>query len=115
MKFSTSNIAVTASTLLLWAPRMAAAVDYSALEYVDCYSSVPGFIDNGTYTYQSQGYCQKQCAPMGYSVMALLDGKDCYCGNELPPNSTQTTGCDTTCDGYNLEDCENSPICLPNN
>ncbi|OKL64448.1 hypothetical protein UA08_00628 [Talaromyces atroroseus] len=109
MRFSTSNIAITASSLILWAPRVA-AINYNATTYVDCYKSVPGFIDNGTYTYQSTGWCQEQCVPMGYSVMALLDGKSCYCGDELPPNSTQTSGCDTPCQGFGQDDCGGTDV-----
>lgn len=104
MLFSTSNIALAAAYLLLCA-RQAAAIDYNTTTYVNCYSSVPGYIDNGTYTYQSTGYCQHRCVPMGYSVMALLDGNGCYCGNELPPNSTQVDTCDVACDGYAQDTC----------
>lgn len=109
MRITTSNAVLTASSLLLWAPfHVAADINYNTTQYVDCYSQVPNFVNNGTWTYQSTGYCQHQCVPMGYSVMALIDGKDCWCGNELPPNSTKTDSCNTPCDGYNLDTCGGS-------
>ncbi|KAL8912251.1 MAG: hypothetical protein Q9171_002706 [Xanthocarpia ochracea] len=42
-----------------------------------CYSSADGFLDQGSYTYQSPGYCQEQCVKLNKPVMALVAGSDC--------------------------------------
>ncbi|RAO68703.1 uncharacterized protein BHQ10_004715 [Talaromyces amestolkiae] len=106
MIFAASNALFAASSLLLLAPSPVNAITYNASTHVDCYSSLPSnFIDNGTWTYQSSGYCQEQCVPMGYSVMAMTNGNDCWCGNELPANSTKTDTCTDTCDGWQADAC----------
>lgn len=108
MIFAVSNALFAASSLLLLAPSPVNAITYNASTHVDCYSSLPSnFIDNGTWTYQSSGYCQERCVPMGYSVMAMTNGNDCWCGNELPANSTKTDTCTDTCDGWQADACKN--------
>ncbi|CRG87605.1 putative protein in LEU2 3'region [Talaromyces islandicus] len=98
MRFSPGYAVLAASSILL-ADRLRASAD-PALTRVDCYSEVPGYKDNGTYTWQTDGYCQGQCIQMGYPVMALYRGNVCLCGDELPPNATKTTGCDSKCSGF---------------
>jgi cell wall integrity and stress response component len=43
---------------------------------------------------------------MGYSVMAMTGGNDCWCGNELPANSTKTDTCTDSCDGWQEDACK---------
>ncbi|EEA24014.1 WSC domain protein [Talaromyces marneffei ATCC 18224] len=106
MIFAASNALFAASSLLLLAPAPVNAITYNASHHVDCYSSLPSnFVDNGTWTYQSSGYCQQRCVPMGYSVMAMTNGNDCWCGNELPANSTKTDSCTESCDGWQNDAC----------
>lgn len=110
MIFAASNALFAASSLLLLAPSPVNAITYNASTHVDCYSSLPSdFIDNGTWTYQSSGYCQEQCVPLGYSVMAMTKGNDCWCGNELPANSTKTDTCTETCVGWQGDACKHLP------
>lgn len=110
MIFAASNALFAASSLLLLAPSPVNAITYNASTHVDCYSSLPSnFIDNGTWTYQSSGYCQEQCVPLGYSVMAMTNGNDCWCGNELPANSTKTDTCTKSCDGWQADACKHLP------
>lgn len=106
MIFAVSNVVFAASSLLLWAPAPVNAITYNASTHVDCYSSLPStFVDNGTWTFQSSGYCQERCVPLGYSVMAMTGGNDCWCGNELPANSTKTDTCTDSCDGWQDDSC----------
>lgn len=116
MKSFAVNAVLSASTWLLWAhtgvadPVAAPApdstnVNYNTITYEGCYSEVPDFKDIGTYTYQSPGYCQHQCVPQGYSVMALTNGADCWCGHALPANSTKTDSCKTSCQGWPQNTC----------
>ncbi|EMG50100.1 hypothetical protein G210_4886, partial [Candida maltosa Xu316] len=70
-----------------------------------CYSSINVATSKGTYTYQSSGYCQTQCA--GYRIAALKNGNECYCGNTDPSGSTSNS-CNVKCDGYPDEMCGGS-------
>lgn len=105
-----------AAALLAWAVSVAAGpapddeIAYKSMTQVGCYSQVPTFKDLGKYTYQSSGYCQRQCVPQGYPVMALYDGGHCLCGKKLPPKSTKTdkSNCDKSCDGWPEEYCGGS-------
>lgn len=97
MRFSLHAV-LTASYILL-ADR-SSAINYNSTTRIDCYSDVPGYKNNGTYTWQTDGYCQIQCVAMGYPVMALYGGDECLCGDQIPPNATKTTGCDSKCSGF---------------
>lgn len=72
-----------------------------------CFSSSAPLTDQGSATYQSSGYCQPICVDLGYSVMALTEGSNCWCGDMLPAADTKVGDdkCDTPCDGYNKENC----------
>lgn len=56
-------------------------------------------------TYQSTSLCKSACS--GKRVMALLEGKYCYCGDLDPDEDDQVSdlNCDTPCQGYDLENC----------
>ena len=82
------------------------------MEYKGCYSlpagvTYQGFIDQGSYSFQSLGYCQGLCVPQGLPVMALWKGSDCLCGNAMPPNSIQIDDfdCNIPCDGWPQDTC----------
>ncbi|UJO16454.1 Cell wall integrity and stress response component 3 [Fulvia fulva] len=70
-----------------------------------CYSSTGSLESQGTYIYQSAGYCADQCKAS--AAMALTGGDECFCGNELPPASSKVedSRCDTTCFGYPADIC----------
>ncbi|KAJ9256788.1 hypothetical protein DTO207G8_2391 [Paecilomyces variotii] len=108
MKSLSPWTAMTVSTLLL-ALRFASAdpdanpdVALKTMTDEGCYSSSEPLKDQGSYTFQSTGYCQKLCANKGFSVMALTQGSNCLCGNVLPPTSAKTdsSNCNTPCDGW---------------
>ncbi|RMZ82671.1 hypothetical protein DV738_g1442, partial [Chaetothyriales sp. CBS 135597] len=76
------------------------------IQTLDCYNAIPSDYDSkGSYTFQTSGYCQDQCA--GYSVMAITAGSTCYCANELPSdeNKASSTNCNTPCQGFGTETC----------
>ncbi|KAL8944801.1 MAG: hypothetical protein Q9216_000223 [Gyalolechia sp. 2 TL-2023] len=89
---------------------VAAAQDNSGLKpttYKGCFSSSDGFEDQGSYTYQSPGYCQKQCADLDKPVMALMGGSNCWCGDLLPVAKSKISDaqCSTDCQGYPDDKC----------
>ncbi|KAL1866656.1 Protein SLG1 [Paecilomyces lecythidis] len=113
MKSLSQMTAMTVSTLLL-ALRFASAdpdanpdVALKTMTDKGCYSSSEPLTDQGSYTFQSTGYCQKLCANKNFSVMALTKGSNCLCGNELPPSSAKTddSDCQTPCDGWPASMC----------
>jgi len=74
---------------------------------IGCFSSGGPLVNQGSYTFQSAGYCQCQCATLNKPVMATTKGSDCYCGDLLPPTDTvaSNSSCNTPCQGYDQADC----------
>jgi len=103
---------VAFSGLLLSASHVAAygASAPGPVVYKGCYSSSTGLTMNSSYTFNSQGYCQTQCAPLSYSVLATKSSTDCWCGNELPPTAdlVSDSHCDAPCAGYGSDMCGSS-------
>jgi cell wall integrity and stress response component len=103
--------ATAASLLILYAANTNAqatcAVALKTMINVGCFSSGGPLIDQGSYTYQSAGYCQCACATLNKAVMATYKGSDCYCGDLLPPTDTvaSNSSCNTPCQGYDSADC----------
>lgn len=104
-----SILSLVASSVLLGASQVAAygANNPGALVYKGCYSSSTGLTLNSTYTFQTQGWCQKQCAPLGQFTLATAASTDCYCGMELPPTSKLVSDsfCNAPCAGYGSDMC----------
>lgn len=75
--------------------------------YQGCYSSAASMTSVGTYMYQSSGYCSTQCSNKNSPSMALTNGNDCYCGDEIPADSDKVddTKCNTACTGYGQTNC----------
>lgn len=74
---------------------------------IGCFSSGGLLVDQGSYTYQTAGYCQCQCATLNKAVMATYKGSDCYCGDLLPPTDTvaSNSSCNSPCQGYDTAVC----------
>ena len=104
MKFSTLQSAFLTSTLFFTAslPTVAAEGVYKG-----CYSDSTPLSDEGPYTWQSSGYCQKKCSGKNKSVYALFGGSDCLCGDEIPSSSKKVSDdkCDVSCNGYPKDKC----------
>ena len=79
-----------------------------AVQTLGCYSSLDKtFVNQGSYTYQTSGYCQILCTNQFKNVMATSQGSNCYCGDHIPAESASVDNstCDSPCNGYNLENC----------
>lgn len=109
MKSSIRNAALAAVSTLVFTKSVVAGL--SAAEYQGCYSSSYPLYTNSSlspYIYQSSGWCQEQCGTYAQkAVFGLTDGSDCWCGNELPANSTKVSDdeCNVGCQGYGTQDC----------
>ena len=64
-------------------------------------------IDQGSWTYQSPGYCQKTCVELNKPVMGTTMGSNCWCGSLLPPSDTKVSDskCNSPCNGYDKDMC----------
>ncbi|PYI15725.1 putative WSC domain protein [Aspergillus japonicus CBS 114.51] len=99
-KLLTMRSALVASVLFL-AAHVPTTAAYDEV-YNGCYSSSTPLEDQGSYTYQSNGYCQKLCLKDNYAVFALHNKQDCLCGNELPASSDKVSDdeCNLSCAGW---------------
>ena len=77
-----------------------------------CFSSPDGFLEQGSYTWQSHLHCQEQCVKLNKPVMALGRGSDCSCGDLLPVESSKLSDslCSKDCQGFPDEKCKSSPL-----
>ena len=73
-----------------------------------CYSSAGGMTDQGSYTYQTPGWCQQQCVNLDKPVMGTTQGSNCYCGDLLPSSDDQVSNsqCSSPCNGYAQDMCK---------
>lgn len=73
-----------------------------------CYGSAGSLTSQGTYIYQSTGYCAVKCKNNGKAVMATTNGTECYCGDALPAASdkVEDSKCNTPCVGYPMDTCK---------
>ncbi|KAL3461419.1 WSC domain-containing protein [Aspergillus heterothallicus] len=84
---SISVSSVLAASLMLLAGSSPAAAQQES--YVGCFTSSKPLEDQGSYQYQSNGYCLNLCYDNGYSVFGLYNSDHCFCGNQLPAKSTK--------------------------
>ncbi|KAK6397295.1 hypothetical protein LTR65_006269 [Meristemomyces frigidus] len=79
----------------------------ATMTYEGCFSSSSGLTDQGSWIYQTSGYCQPICVDANQAVLATSKGSDCWCGDVLPPADSKVddSSCNTTCNGYSTEDC----------
>ncbi|PWY92876.1 hypothetical protein BO70DRAFT_349169 [Aspergillus heteromorphus CBS 117.55] len=72
-----------------------------------CYTTPGELVAQGTYQFQSNGYCQQICTRQNHTVYALHNGNECSCGDQLPPSSDKVadTECDSPCSGFPSETC----------
>lgn len=103
-------------TVLLFAV-VSARAQLTPMTPEGCFSSSEPMQDQGSYMYQSTGYCQQQCVGLGKAVMATTAGSNCWCGDLLPAASSKVTEdkCDSPCNGYNKQNCmlDSVPVGLP--
>ncbi|MCJ1224111.1 hypothetical protein MMC12_000754 [Toensbergia leucococca] len=112
MKSSGSQMLLAISSLLFAtspakAQQATPSLVLNAMTPEGCFSSSSPMQDQGSYEYQSSGYCQKICVTLGKAVMGTTMGSNCWCGDELPPADSQVSDseCNTPCYGYNKANC----------
>ncbi|KAJ9620936.1 Stress-activated PKC1-MPK1 kinase pathway sensor [Taxawa tesnikishii (nom. ined.)] len=79
----------------------------NAMTYVGCFSSSQPLTNQGSYTYQTSGYCQPICVGKNNAVLGLTGGSYCWCGDEIPAASSKVddSKCNSPCTGYGQDDC----------
>ncbi|KAK4943787.1 Protein SLG1 [Elasticomyces elasticus] len=79
----------------------------SAVQTLGCYSKADPLVEQGSYTFQTSGYCQTQCVALNKAVMAITGGSTCYCGTELPALDLEVdqSKCNSPCNGYDSQTC----------
>ncbi|CCH59653.1 hypothetical protein TBLA_0B08380 [Henningerozyma blattae CBS 6284] len=96
-------------SLLIFCLSITASAQFT---YLGCYDpSSLSLTSKGSYIYQTQSYCETQCA--GFAVVALLNGNECYCGGadvakqleSMNPNPSQ---CTINCVGWPYSTCGGS-------
>ena len=117
MKFSIAQTGLWVSSVLLAilpaalaqtdVPTPSPTVALKAIVYQGCYKSGEPLEDQGSYTYQSAGWCQNVCAAINKPVMATTKGSNCWCGDEIPPasNKVSDSECNTPCQGFGQAMC----------
>jgi cell wall integrity and stress response component len=107
---SSSSLASSVATVVLaiFMATPAAALDGAQTPtLMGCYASGEGLTYNDTVINQSSGHCQGECFPLKKAVMAMINAKDCWCGDNMPPLAAKVddSKCDTPCAGYPLDIC----------
>ncbi|KAL2829031.1 WSC-domain-containing protein [Aspergillus cavernicola] len=82
---SISSVLATSILLLVGSSPVAAQSE----TYIGCFTSSKPLEDQGSYEYQSNGYCMNLCYNAGYSVFGLFNKDHCLCGDTLPAKSTE--------------------------
>lgn len=88
-----------------------ATVALKPITTLGCYASIAPLVEQGSYSFQTSGYCQIQCGNMNKAVMAITAGSTCYCGDDIPAQSniaSSNSSCNTPCDGYGTDICGGS-------
>ncbi|KAH9880049.1 hypothetical protein J1614_002074 [Plenodomus biglobosus] len=73
----------------------------SAMTSVGCFETATPLENHGPYEFQTPGNCQLVCISLNKNVMALSDGENCWCGDQIPAEEWQTDNstCTTPCRG----------------
>lgn len=100
MKFLSSSVLVA-----LTLPLLSAA---NSPSYVGCFTSKGSLVSNGTYPYQSPGYCGLVCTKQQKLVIGMAHGNECSCGDEVPSSDKKVSDdkCDTECAGWPEDTCK---------
>ncbi|KAL4921653.1 hypothetical protein BDW62DRAFT_197785 [Aspergillus aurantiobrunneus] len=84
--FAFSSVFATAALFLAESSPAAAAAQET---YIGCFSSSEPLEDQGSYAYQSNGYCMNLCYEQEKAVFGLYSKDHCLCGDELPVKSSE--------------------------
>jgi cell wall integrity and stress response component len=82
-------------------------VPASAMTSVGCFETGTPLENHGEYGFQSPGNCQLVCLEQKKDVMGLSNGKECWCGDEIPAKEWQIKNetCGTPCSGDKTWEC----------
>ncbi|KAL4783725.1 hypothetical protein BJX76DRAFT_357746 [Aspergillus varians] len=77
-----------------------------ASKSLGCFSGPGAFENQGSFTFQSVGYCIDLCDKASFNY-AALQSDDCWCGNADPVQADLTSDktCDSVCAGYATDIC----------
>jgi cell wall integrity and stress response component len=80
----------------------------SAMTSIGCFETGIPLENHGEYGFQSPGNCQLVCLEQNKDVMGLSNGKECWCGDEIPAKDWQVKNetCGTPCAGDKTWDCK---------
>ena len=108
MKVATAAVSLTSIISSTFAQDPAiATTGLKPYTYQGCFSSSKPMTDQGSWTYQSPGYCQGLCVKLGKPVMGTTTGSNCFCGDQLPAANSKVSDskCNTPCFGYDKDNC----------
>ena len=108
--FKTFSAVLSFASLLFTTAAQDPAIATTGLKpytYKGCFSSSKPLSDQGSWTYQSPGYCQGLCVKLKKAVMATTTGSNCFCGDQLPVADSKASDskCNTPCFGYDKDNC----------
>ncbi|KAG7009016.1 hypothetical protein G7Y79_00003g008840 [Physcia stellaris] len=111
--FKTFSAVLSFASLLFTTAAQDPAIATTGLKpytYKGCFSSSKPLSDQGSWTYQSPGYCQGLCVKLKKAVMATTTGSNCFCGDQLPVADSKASDskCNTPCFGYDKDNCGGS-------
>ncbi|EXJ88884.1 hypothetical protein A1O3_01948 [Capronia epimyces CBS 606.96] len=99
-----------ATAMVFWSSPVIAQTATTApasITTLGCYQHPNPLVEQGTWTFQTSGYCQTQCVGLNKAVMAITGGSTCYCGDELPSldQEVDKSKCDSPCNGFDQQTC----------
>jgi cell wall integrity and stress response component len=109
LRLSSSSLFTLTLTTLLASPFISAQTSYQG-----CYSVDDNLTPTNTSIYQSKGLCGGTiCSPLGYAVMGMTAGSQCWCGNSIPATQVLGQNCNEQCPGYPNDTCIYPPLLPP--
>lgn len=78
----------------------------AVVEKLGCYKSSTGTTFKGTFKFNSQGECEKNCP--GSAAFATTNKDKCYCGDMIPADSDKVDieNCNFSCPGFPADNCK---------
>lgn len=75
--------------------------------YIGCFTSSGSLENQGSYTFQTVGYCIDVCNGGDFKY-AALQKNNCLCGNTVPEQADMTDDgeCSSACPGFAKDNCE---------
>lgn len=78
--------------------------------YIGCFTSSGSLENQGSYTFQTVGYCIDVCNGGDFKY-AAVQKNNCLCGNTVPEQADMTDDgeCSSACPGFANDNCESLP------